>query len=50
MLWVLSAEDGSKLAEQSLGAPAVWDGLAAADRRLYLSTVDGKVLCFGGRE
>ena len=50
VLWVLSADDGAKAAEYPLDAPVVWDGLAAAHGRLCLSTVDGKVLCFGGKE
>lgn len=28
----------------------VWDGLAAANGRLYLATEDGKVVCFTGRK
>lgn len=47
-LWAVRAADGEKLAERSLDAPPVFDGMAAARGRLYLSTVDGRVLCFGG--
>jgi hypothetical protein len=40
------ATDGSKqLAEYKLPAPPVWDGLAAAYGRLYVSLVNGDVLC-----
>jgi len=46
-LWALSADDGSKLAEYGLDAPPVFDGMAAAGGRLYLTTIDGKVQCFG---
>jgi len=42
-----SAADGKKLAEIKLDAPPVFDGLIAAGGRLYLVTVDGKVVCFG---
>jgi hypothetical protein len=45
VLRVHSATDGERLAEQSLDAPPVFDGLIAAGGRLYLSTVDGRVLC-----
>jgi hypothetical protein len=45
VMWALSKADGSKLAEYSFGAPLVWDGLAAANRKLYLATEDGKVTC-----
>jgi outer membrane protein assembly factor BamB len=50
LLWVVSAQDGKKLAEYNLESPPVWDGMAAANGRLYLATKDGKVLCFGGKE
>ena len=47
-LWAISAKTGEKLAEiQHLKAPPVYDGLIAADGCLYLSTLDGRVQCFG---
>jgi outer membrane protein assembly factor BamB len=49
MLWAVSPADGSRLAEVKLDAPPVWDGMAAANGRLYLATTDGKVRCFAGR-
>lgn len=48
-LWAVSAADGKKLAEYPLASGPVWDGMAAAGRRLFVSTVDGAVLCFEGR-
>ena len=42
-----SARDGSTLAEHALNAPPVFDGLIAAQGRLYLSLRDGTVLCLG---
>jgi hypothetical protein len=47
LLWALSAADGRKLADHPLDAPPVWSGLAAAAGRLYMTTTDGKVRCFG---
>ena len=47
MLWAVSANDGRKLAEYRFDALPVFDGMAAAGRRLYLSTTGGKLLCFG---
>ena len=44
-----SAEDGTKLAEWKITSPTVFDGMAAADGRLYLSLQDGSVVCFAGR-
>ncbi len=49
LLWAVSGADGKRLAEYPLDAPPVWDGMVAAAERLYLTTVDGKVLCFSGR-
>jgi len=47
-LWAVSAADGKRLSEVKLHAMPVWDGMAAAEGRLFLSTVDGKVLCLNG--
>ena len=47
VLWVVSKDDGRKLAECKLGSPPVFDGMAAAAGRLYLSTLDGRVTCMG---
>jgi len=49
LLWAVSAADGEKLAGYPLDSLPVWDGMAAAGGRLYLSTADGNVLCFSGR-
>ncbi|MFH1265044.1 MAG: PQQ-binding-like beta-propeller repeat protein, partial [Planctomycetota bacterium] len=38
LLWAASARDGKKRAEFQLDAPPVWDGMAAARGRLYVST------------
>ncbi|MFP4056780.1 MAG: PQQ-binding-like beta-propeller repeat protein [Candidatus Brocadiia bacterium] len=48
-IWVVSAGDGSTIAEHKTAAPAVWDGMAAAHGRLFLSTAEGKVLCYAAR-
>ena len=50
VLQLVSAANGRTLAEHRLDSLPVWDGLAAANGRLYLSTTDGSVLCFSGRE
>ena len=39
--------DGTKLSELKLDAPPVFDGMAAAGGKLYLSCLDGKLRCFG---
>jgi outer membrane protein assembly factor BamB len=47
VLWLVSAADGKTLAEHKLESSPVFDGMIAADGRLYMSTVDGKVACLG---
>jgi hypothetical protein len=46
-LWVVSGDDGEKLAEYPLDSPPVFDGLIAAGDRLYVATADGQLLCLG---
>ncbi|HUT10102.1 MAG TPA: hypothetical protein VMY42_06370, partial [Thermoguttaceae bacterium] len=46
-LWALSAEDGKILSKYDLAAPPVLDGMAVSGGRLLVSTIDGKVLCYG---
>ncbi len=48
LLWAVSISDGNKLAEYNLESPPVWDGMAAANGRLYLTLKNGTVLCFIG--
>jgi len=45
-LIALASADGKVLAERDLSAP-VWDGMAAAYGRVYVSTRDGKLICLG---
>jgi len=47
-LWAFSAGDGQKLAETKIPSPPVLDGLIAAEGRLYLTTLDGHLMCLGG--
>jgi outer membrane protein assembly factor BamB len=46
-LLAVSAENGKTLADYALKSPPVFDGMAAAQGRLYLSTKSGKVVCLG---
>ena len=46
-LIAVSPADGKKLAAYRLDSMPRFDGLIAASGRLYLTTVDGKVLCLG---
>ncbi|MHC4118536.1 MAG: outer membrane protein assembly factor BamB family protein, partial [Planctomycetota bacterium] len=49
LMSVMSASDGEKLSEQRLESPPVWDGMAAANGRLYLSLANGSVLSLRGK-
>jgi hypothetical protein len=49
VLEVISVADGKTLRQYSLGAEPVFDGMAAAYGKLYLSMKNGKVLCMAGR-
>jgi len=50
LMWAVSASTGRRLALTKLDALPVWDGLAAANGRLFLSTKAGEVICFGKAE
>jgi hypothetical protein len=47
ILCAVSARDGKILSEYPLDALPVFDGLAAAQGRLYLSLKDGRLMCLG---
>jgi len=49
VLRAVSTDDGQKLAEYPLRCEPVFDGLIAANRRLYLSLKDGSILCMGAK-
>lgn len=41
-----SVNRGEKISAIELDAPVVWDGVAAADGRLYMSLTDGRIVCY----
>ncbi len=45
VLAAYATSDGEKLAEHKLPSPPVWDGMAAVEGCLYLSLLDGKIVC-----
>ena len=49
VLWAVAAKDGKKLAERKLDSLPAFDGMIAAGGRLYLSTADGRLICFEGQ-
>jgi outer membrane protein assembly factor BamB len=50
LLWAVSAEDGKKLSEYRLKSLPVFDGMIAANGRLYISTRDGHLLCMASKK
>ena len=47
LLQVISTGDGRKLNEIKLSSNPVFNGMAVARGKLYVSTTDGKVICLG---
>lgn len=47
LLLAVSAETGEVEHQVDLGTLPAWDGLAGANGRLFLSTLDGQLMCFG---
>jgi len=43
LMWAVSTQDGKKLVQYTLDAPPVWDGMAAANGRIFIATTSGKV-------
>ncbi len=46
-LIAISVDNGKVANNLTLDSPPVWDGMSAAQGRLYVATQDGKVQCFG---
>jgi len=46
-LFAVATEDGSILDSIELDSPPVFDGMIAAEGRLYLSLISGEILCLG---
>jgi hypothetical protein len=49
-LWVMSAGDGKRLSECKRESPPVFDGMIAANGRLFIATMDGKIVCLDGKD
>ena len=49
LLLAVSTSDGGDAARYPLDSPPVFDGMAVANGRLYLSTESGEVLCFAAK-
>ena len=49
VLAAVSASNGKTITESRLSASPVFDGMAAAGGKLYLSLTDGSIICLGGK-
>jgi hypothetical protein len=46
LLWVVSAENGEKLAEYKTDSIPIFDGMSVAEEKVFISMIDGSVVCF----
>ncbi|MDP1589604.1 MAG: LamG domain-containing protein, partial [Prosthecobacter sp.] len=46
-MWAVNVETGEQSTGLELTSPPVWDGITVAQGRVYISTVDGRLQCFG---
>ncbi len=49
LLWAVSAKNGRKLAELKMDSLPVWDGMIATDGKLFITTMNGEVVCYSGK-
>jgi len=49
VLWIVDRKTGEKISELKLDTIPVFDGFSAAQQRLYMSAVDGRLICFEGK-
>ncbi|GAF88138.1 unnamed protein product, partial [marine sediment metagenome] len=49
-LWAVSKHTGENISKDQLDSPPVFDGMSAAAGGLYVSTIDGKVICYGSKQ
>ena len=48
ILWMVSTKDGKKISDYKLDVPPIFDGMIAANGKLFISTMDGSVVCLEG--
>ncbi len=46
-MWAVNTETGEQSAGLELTSPSVWDGITVSQGRVYVSTMDGRLQCFG---
>ncbi len=48
LLWLVSPKTGERLGTYTMASPPIFDGMVAANGKLYISTMDGAVICLDG--
>jgi hypothetical protein len=48
IMWVVSATDGKKMNEFKLESTPVFDGMIAANNKIFIAMMDGRIICLGG--
>lgn len=46
-MWAVNSQTGEQSSGLDLTASPVWDGITSANGQIFISTVDGKLQCFG---
>ncbi|MCD6392170.1 MAG: hypothetical protein J7M40_01545, partial [Planctomycetes bacterium] len=46
LLWAVSADNGNRLAEYKIDSVPVSDGMSVAEGKVFISLIDGSVVCF----
>ncbi len=49
VLRLVAAESGKTIRELKLDAPPVWDGMSVAGGRVFVATIDGRIVSYGPR-
>ena len=49
IMWAVDTKTGKKLAEYKMESMPVWDGMAAANGSIVMTTMDGDVVCYSGK-
>ncbi|MBL9115973.1 MAG: PQQ-binding-like beta-propeller repeat protein [Verrucomicrobiaceae bacterium] len=49
LLLAVNTEDGAVVSTLKLDSPPAWDGLTVAQGCVFMSTLDGRVICFQGK-
>ncbi len=49
-LWVMDGNQGTVQQTLALPGQPVYDGISASGGRLYVTTSDGQMVCFGGAQ